>query len=113
MSKHITLAERLNQLIDPANSWYDGDGEAPTTAAIATTRQLLAGMNAKPEQVGLYPDFEGGLEFEWNEMRQETAEAPCGRYLVCLAILADGSLEQTAVHEISGYFTRDKPPVQP
>lgn len=58
--------ERLDELSAMQDGWLDGDGIAPYSDVVESTKTLLGALPSKLAQNAyLYPTFEGGIECAW------------------------------------------------
>lgn len=62
---------RLQELSELRDGWLDGEGKAPTQAALDTADELLR------RPMGIYPTEDGGIQIEMNH-RLEIVVKPNG-----------------------------------
>ena len=63
---HARAKERLVELRKLADGWMNGDGMAPSSAALDSLEQALDGHLAElRETPRVFPTLEGGLQMEW------------------------------------------------
>lgn len=88
------LDERFMELEELQKGWLDGEGIAPTTAALRRARITLAELLLRLEvpRPRLYPTPEGGVQAEWTS----------GDCEVSVTFLPDGLVFGVAVDTVSG-----------
>lgn len=63
-----TLADRLAELDALLAGWFDGDGEAPTAAALGLASVLGQALStATQDTIRAYPTPDGGVQLEWKQ----------------------------------------------
>lgn len=74
------IAARVEHLISMLDGWKDGEGLAPTMAAIHTAERVALAFAEGGMRTRMYPALDGGVCLEWS---------PPG-YEISLDVLPDG-----------------------
>lgn len=59
-------AQRLRELRTLPLGWYDGEGEPPTAASLASAEEFLELNEIDGRTAFIYPTPVGGIEIEWD-----------------------------------------------
>ena len=70
----LRCEERLDELRELADDWYDEGSKAPSEEALARAESLLRKVPGLDRLAAIFPTYEGGVQLEWESDRSWSVE---------------------------------------